>query len=155
MCELESCLCDEGVSDVKFTCEGRGWDMVDSWSGGGRDVGGRNRGLFRLWLEWGKGWSLGKGDGLSPESLFIWGKGRGLTMFSVGGRLAPVTTASLINRGSGRGFDLAGFWKRCGLNGWSMAGRGRRKDFLKTRSGGFVFMFGSSAVHADAGVCAG
>jgi hypothetical protein len=109
MCKLECCLRDEGVSDVKFTCEGSGRDMVDAWGGNNRDVGGRNRYLFRSKLKRGKGWSLGEGDRLSPESLFVWGKRRGLTMCSVGDRLAPGTTASLICRGE-RGFNLAGFW---------------------------------------------
>lgn len=120
MCELKSCLCDEGVSDVKFTCKDSGWDIADTRVGC-HDDGNRNRCLFGLWRVWGKCRSFGEGDWLSPESLFGRGEGWGLTVWSVGGRLAPVTTASLINGGLWRGFDLAGFREWSGLNGWCEA----------------------------------
>jgi hypothetical protein len=66
MCKLEGCFCDKGVSDVKVTCEGRGGDMVDSGCGDGRDVDGRSIYLLGFCWIWGKGWSLGEGDRLSP-----------------------------------------------------------------------------------------
>jgi hypothetical protein len=100
MCELESCLGDEGVSDVQFTGEDGGWDMADSrirWNRGD-GVDDDRRG-------WCKGCSRLEGDGISPETLFLrWERGR-LTGVTVGSRLAPSTTASSKVKGRG-GFDL-------------------------------------------------
>lgn len=150
MRKLKSCLCDEGVSDVKFSCEDGGWDMADAGSGG-CDDSGRSRNLlrFRRWHRC-KGRSRDKGDRLSPEPLFGGREKWGLTRLSVGGRLAPDTTASLCGghvRMGGRCFNLAGFRKRGRVNDWRVTGGRWREDFLESWSRGFVFGGGSTAVH--------
>jgi len=103
MCELESCLCNEGISDVQFTGEDSGWDMVDSGRAGRRVRlrGGRGR--------WCKCCSRLEGDGFSPETLFLkWERGR-LTRVTVSPRLAPRATASSKVR-EGGSFDLELVW---------------------------------------------
>jgi hypothetical protein len=156
MCELKSCLCDEGVSDVKFSCEDSGWDIADARVGG---CDGSSRSRFLLRSGWRcKGRSLGEGDWLSPKALFVWGKRWGLTVWSVGDRLAPGTTASLCGGHvgvRGRCFNLARFRERSGCDDWGVPGVGRWEHLPEAGSGGLVFWEGASAVHADFGFGAG
>lgn len=99
MCELESCLCNEGISDVQFTGKDCGRNMVDF-------RGAQRRG----WLSnRGRGWckccSRLEGDGFSPEALFLGGERGRLTRVTVSPRLAPRATASSKVKKRGR-FDL-------------------------------------------------
>ena len=108
MCELESCLCNEGISDVQFTGKNCGWDMIDFWRAQRR---GRlsNRGRRGC-----KCCSRLESDGFSPETLFLgWERGR-LTRVTVSPRLAPRATASSEVKKRG-GFNLELVWD-WGLN---------------------------------------
>lgn len=89
MCELESCLGNEGVSDVQFTGEDGRRDMADSRirRGGRNGVSGDRR-------AWCKRCSRLESDGFSPEALFLGGERWRLTVITVSSRLASRTTAS-------------------------------------------------------------
>lgn len=127
MCELKSCLGNEGVSDVQFTGEdGRG-DMADSRIR--RDGMDRVRGDRGAWC---KRCSGLEGDGFSPEALFLRGERWRLTIVTVGSRLASRTTASSeVKEGSGFNLKLFRDW---GLDlGWSGAGIPLDSDRFESR----------------------
>lgn len=128
MCELKSCLGNEGVSDVQFTGEDSRRDMADSrvrwntWNGFGKD-----------WRVWYKRCSRLESDRFSPETLFLgWERWR-LTGVTVSSRLASRTTASSeVEEGCCLYLKL--FWRGCVdlCRCWtSIALKG---DWFKTRS---------------------
>lgn len=142
MCELKSCLGNEGVSDVQFTGEDGGGDMADSrvWRDKGDMVSG-DRGACC------KRRSRLEDDGFSPEALFLgWERWR-LTMVTVGSRLASRTTASSeVKEGSGFNLKLFRDW---GMDlCWSGTGISLDSDRFKTRCRCLVFGLWSSAEEA-------
>jgi len=142
MCELESCLCNEGISDVQFTGKDCGWDMVDF----GR--AGRRGWLYGGCWGWCKCGSRLESDGFSPETLFLeWERGR-LTGVTVSPRLAPRATASSEVK-ERRGFDLKLVWDRCLKLGRGWASVALERDGFEARCRGLVFGLGSSAVEAE------
>lgn len=143
MCELKSCLGNEGVSDVQFTGEDGGGDMADSrihWDGGDRVSVDRGA--------WCKRCSRLEGDGFSPEALFLGGERWRLTVVTVGPRLASRTTASSeVEEWSSLDLELFRDW---GLDlGWSGAGISLGSDRFEARCRCLVLGLWSSAEEAE------
>ena len=142
MCELESCLCNEGISDVQFTSKDCGWDMVDF---GRVDRRGWPYGMCWRWC---KCCSRLESDGFSPETLFLeWERGR-LTGVTVSPRLAPRATASSEVK-ERRGFDL-----KLVRDGRLELGRSRasvalKGDRFEAGCRSLVFGLRSSAIEAE------
>lgn len=146
MCELESCLRNEGISDVQFTGKNCGWDMVDF-----------RRAQRRGWSYSGKrGWckccSRLEGDGFSPETLFLGWERRRLTRVTVSPRLAPRATASSeVQKRSG--FDLELVWYRCLSLGGSGACVALEGDGSEARCRCLMFRLGTAAVETEFALC--
>jgi len=142
MCELESCLCNEGISDVQFTSKDCRWDMVNF----GRD--GRRGWLYGGRRGWCKCCSRSEGNGFSPETLFLeWERGR-LTGITVSPRLAPRATASSeVKKRSG--FDLELIRDGCLELGRSRASVALKGDRFEAGCRSLVFGLRSSAIEAE------